>query len=411
MSTETPQRPTRPAQQHPAPSRDPVPAGPLHWLRILLTAVAIAAIFAGIAGVAVVLGHGGGAALLLPAGGAVLGVVMFATVTQPGMYLWLDAKRQARRAAPNAGWRRPAPGPRQPERALLRPAAELPDDFTYIVVGAQKLRPDLLTRLEQVYDERMYGKDRSFFAAVQLVRTIAQEHPNYSEEADLDDAANPFVHLSYLDDLCEYTAAVAALMLVKGDPDIDEDVFNLVMGPWTELCIPYLFDGDKYIPQPDGQVRRVRRPVAGEAAGPPLATLEAYQDSPPPAVAPAVAAPADVVDQPLDTPPAQVTPAPSPARRDPDAIAAASPPKWPYTIGQLADAAELVIVSQFGSVSMVQRKVRVGFGTATAMMDRLAEHGIVRQAEKVAVYDVLEKEADTADVVARWILENEQVRQ
>jgi len=47
----------------------------------------------------------------------------------------------------------------------------------------------------------------------------------------------------------------------------------------------------------------------------------------------------------------------------------------------LAKAAELVISTQFGSTSMVQRKLRVGFAKAAQLMEQLYDHGVVGPAD------------------------------
>lgn len=401
--------PTRPPRQRRADQHhtDQTPTK-MRAARALVSAVALLMILFSAGYIAVNLGKGrsiiSGTVML------VVAVALMVVAQQQWFYRWARSEGRIATVHPPSTptvpvqrrRRRGAEKPEQPAVPTVMPHESLGVEFAYMVRFVRYLvakgRTEVLheinaTYIETDWDDDVYDEDKTDYrCGVEMVRSFAMDLPGYNENVPFEkflagdfDTRNPAPFLAEIDmyapvrDL-EGTAAgaVAAYMLIYNTADIEPDLIKAVMQPWTRRGLPYRIGNAVYEAPPgsDGYRRKPARDAAPTPSRP---------------GAPLVEPPAETLDQAVNAgmppaaamPPAPVPPPPAAPRRAAQQQPAA-PAARPHVDQQdevteqdLLKAAELVVISQFGSTAMIQRKMRIGYLLACKVMDRLERYGIV----------------------------------
>lgn len=389
-SAPTHDRPSRQDRQAPPRNYDPVPTHLRKW-RALWTAASLIGSFGGAGWSAFALGTGDDGELYAAMFLIVFGLLSAYVANRPGWYTgqavapaWMRRTRTVTIDAEARPAPRPRPRPR-PEKAPTqnrtapvapRPAPDLGENFTYIVLLVRRLvekgRTDELAMMERFYGamwDADVGEDvvHPYRDAVELVRNIATEYGTFvpRDHANFNggDLRNPEVFLAELDQVSEAAAAVAALMLVRDDVDVDEEVFGTVMVPWKQARLPYRSDNIRYTWSTS---EGTYCPVEIPNAAPPI---------------PKLVGPDELIAQRRAAQPAPPAPAPAPAPAARVTVDLDDETGYQFSVNQLVHATELFVTSQFGSTSMIGRKLRLGFATCGRIVDRLVELGILGKQE------------------------------
>jgi hypothetical protein len=396
LTTQTPKRTPAKSRQ---PTGTPIPASMKRW-RPLLTIISLVLVVVAAFFIALNLGtrHSiySGVAMLVVA----LTMTVFSQLRVT--YAWADndgpvvehADEVPAKKAAKAPAAKEAKTPRQRRRRgtfeipALKPSWALGPEFRYIVTYARWLAEqhrDIFTDMSTFWDTIDWDSDETdseFRDVVEFLYDKAREVRTWDEDATRGQLLagtanrdNPFVFIAEMESYHSLLGAVATLMLVRTQNGVTSRDFDVVMQPWTDLGLPYRLADVIFFRGKDGEYHTKdaeARQAAPTAPGSPVPAVDVTSGTSRPgedldAVIAAHTAAAPPV--PWDAPVQPVVPE---RHVEPERDDVPDP-----TTDDIVMAAEQVISSQFGSVSMIQRKMRIGFALACKVMTRLSYYGVV----------------------------------
>ncbi len=392
-TTQTPKQ-TRPTA--------PKPSGTVTAVRASLTGLAVIMVIAGAFWLAFNIGTG--QQVLAALGMLFAGLTLMVISQRSFLYDWIDEGKQDR-ATGKAAQQDALPKVPKPRRRRDRAARQQyqiphskPDlalgvEFRYIVLFGRYLAenaPDAFEVMAEYWDTIDWASettDSDYREAVDFLWDLARQRPDWDEKITqkqmLDgkvSPANPFAFVAEAESYHPMIAAMAVLMLVRGDNRVTREDFDVVIEPWTERRFPYRLADMVFSADATGQYKAEEAPPARRPVAPPVVDPRTNTFRPDGDLATALAAEqARSVTPPAQTPPETTPPAAEPVTSE-VARKHAEPERddvpEPET-EQVLLAAELVITSQFGSTQMIMRKMRIGFSLGCKIMHLLQVYGVV----------------------------------
>lgn len=426
--------PTRtPTRSKPVRQRRPEPLPMIMRIgRPVITTIAVAMLLTGLILLAVNLGRG---ASILPGLATLCAGAVLAVAAQQRALYELFVPRTATvitSAPPAAPTARKVPRQRKrtktPTIPEVRPAASLGVEFGFLVLHGRHLaaagRTDVFAAMQEFWEQIDWAEDvepdemDDFRMVAELIYELVAERADYDSDIDpatvqqgTFDPGNPFAFMAELERYHPMIGVVAALMLVRQEPDMHPDMIDVVIGEWRELGQPYRFVNTVHELGAGGQYTTRQGKTSRTSARPPAPpTVDLGQTLPRGTLDEAIAdiaAQSGQQDPPADLPGTGMAPVPPPAPAPPPAPVAPQPapagvpvavpaPLAPPrddvpdpTIEDLLMATELIIMSQNGSSAMIQRKMRIGHVLASKIMFRLRRHGLLRQPDSDGACEVL----------------------
>lgn len=399
MTTQTPKRtPSKPRQ----PSAPPIPASMKRW-RPLLTAISLTLIV--VAAFFIALNLGTGRPIYAGVGMLVVALTLTVFSQLRVTYAWADNDGPVVAHADHAPTKKtakPAAEPKAPrqrrrrqtkfEIPSLKPSWSLGPEFRYIVTYARwlaEVHADVFGEMAAFWDTIDWESDDiedDYRDAVEFLYDKARETPSWDEDATREqllagvtDRANPFAFIAEMESYHPLIGAVATLMLVRNQNGVTTEDFDVVMEPWIQLNLPYRLADVVFSCGKDGEYQSKSaepRKTAPAAPGSPAPIVDVTSGTSRPGADLDAVIAAHAAATPAQLPAVPAEPVVQERHVEPQRDDVPDP-----SAKDIADAAELVIRADFGSVPMIQRKMRIGFTLACKVMTRLAHYGVVGPAD------------------------------